>query len=351
MAVQPLPASVWRRAWRFAGTALPPADAGPAGGLPDLRAAIAAYLGRTRGLSVPPEAVVVTSGANAGLRLLTDVTLSPGDAAVVEEPGYPLMRHLIERRGARVVPVPVDEDGLRVDLLSKGPLLVHVTPSHQYPLGGRLSVARRHALLSWARSHEALIVENDYDGEFRYGVAPLPALAALGGERVAYVGTFSKVLSPALRVGFLVVPPALGPALLHVLEREGERVTWPLQRALTFLLQEGHVDRHLRRMRREYTRKRDMLLRALSPLPAGVRLRGQAGGTHLLLEDATGQLEAWGAELRRRCVEVQGVREFCAGKPPLSGLLVGFGALDDEALTRAGTVLKGSRHGSAPSVR
>ncbi len=201
--------TAWRRAWRRAGaarvSASPPPVADPAG-LPELRRVLAGYLRRSRGVSSSPEGIIVTRGVANGLDLIAAALLRPGDAAGIEEPGWPAAQAILAARGARIVPCPVDDHGLVVDALPPGLRLIHATPAHQTPLGGRLPVPRRQALLAWARRTSALIVEDDYDSEFRYDVAPLPALHSLDPDVVAYLGTTAKTLTPELSVGWLVAP-------------------------------------------------------------------------------------------------------------------------------------------------
>jgi len=194
-----LPPEVWRRAWRTATDDLPPNRYSDPAGEPALRAALARWAGQTRGVACGPDDVVITTGAAQALDLIVRATVAPGDAVAFEEPGYFAARNIILAHGARIVPVPVDSDGLRVEALPIGdaaPILACVTPSHQYPLGGRLPIARRLALLEWARTQDSLVVEDDYDSEFRFDAPPLPALLSLDREgRVVYIGTFAKSLT------------------------------------------------------------------------------------------------------------------------------------------------------------
>src|SRR5258708_7804444 len=178
---------------------------------PALGAEIAAYLGRSRGLACTPEDILITAGATHALDLIVRATLSGGDYVGFEEPGYPSAQQIVLAREGRILPVPVDDDGMQVERLPHGlaaPLLVYTTPSHQYPLGTRLAICRRLALLTLAQANYTLIVADEYDSEFRFDTSPLPALASLDeAGRVAYIGTFSKVLTPALRIGYLVARP------------------------------------------------------------------------------------------------------------------------------------------------
>ena len=207
--------AAWRRAWRSAGAEAPTATTEPQGSAA-LRTALTGYLWRSRAVRCGPGQIMVTRGVAGSLGLIAAGLLRPGDKVGVEEPGYPTARAVFAAHGARLVPCPVDADGLVVDALPAGLRLVYTTPAHQYPLGGRLPVPRRQALIAWARSTGALIVEDDYDGEFRYDVGPLPALFGLDPGVVVYLGTTTKILTPALRVGWLVAGPELVARLADV---------------------------------------------------------------------------------------------------------------------------------------
>jgi len=342
--LSPLAPDPWRRAWRDAVMAPPPAGYGAPAGLPALREAIAAYLGHSRGLACAPDDVVITAGAGRALDLIARATLAPGDAAALEEPGYPTARRVLRAHGARLLPVPGDDDGLRVDALPRGadaPPLVYTTPSHQYALGVRLSLARRLALLEWARATDSLIVEDDYDSEFRFDAPPLPALAGLGADGyVAYVGTFSKVLTPALRVGYLVAPAPLRRRVEELKRAADDHTPWPLEQALTAFIAGGHLDRHIRRMRRHYARKRAALEAALAPLGRLATMRGLDAGLHAYLEIHPaldpGRIAA---RAQGRGVVVATLDAYYAGPPDRRGLLLGYGGLDEPDVTRGARIL------------
>ncbi|PPK92850.1 GntR family transcriptional regulator/MocR family aminotransferase [Kineococcus xinjiangensis] len=276
----------WTRAWRAAVAEVPDVE-GPPEGLPELREEIAAHLRAARGLDARAEDVLVTAGTGEALSLLAHALDLPGRPVVVEDPGYPAARAVLTRHRGELVGVPVDDDGLVVDALPRGgpaPALVFVTPSHQYPLGGRLPLQRRLALLRWAQERGTVVVEDDYDGEFRFDVAPLPALAGLDrGGRVVYVGTFSKVLTPWLRMGYVVVPPALGAAVRSVRGDLGTPVSALDQRALARYLAAGSLRRHIARSRRDYAHVRARLERLLAPHPR-LRLRGLEAGLHAVVD-------------------------------------------------------------------
>lgn len=327
-----LPLSVWRSAWRDVLSALPPTHYGPIAGDPDLRAAIAGYLGRARGIACGPEDVIVTAGASQALDLITRVALAPGDPVGMEEPGYPEARDLFRARQAQVVPVPVDDDGLRVDCLPTGsvaPLLVYVTPSHQYPLGARMPIARRMALLAWAATNDSLIIEDDYDSEFRFDAPPLPALAGLDeAGHVAYIGTFSKVLTPSLRAGYLVAPQPLRERILRVAQSTALLTPWPVQRTLADFLVSGNLERHIRRMRRHYAAKRAALHDALAPVAPLARLQGLEAGLHACLELRPDlNPETIAARAAARGVIVYPLAAYYIGAPDRSGILLGYGGL------------------------
>jgi len=340
--IAPLPLDVWRGAWRDVTGELPPTRYGPVAGDPDLRAAIAGYLGRARGIACGPDDVIVTAGAAQALDLIARATLAPGDTVGVEEPGYPEARHCFLAQRARVLPVPVDDDGLRVDCLPAGPaapLLVYVTPSHQYPLGARLPVARRMALLAWAAANDSLIVEDDYDSEFRFDAPPLPALAGLDDAgHVAYIGTFSKVLTPSLRAGYLVAPRPLRERIAGLTQLTARLTPWPVQRALAHFLASGDLERHIRRMRRHYAAKRAALHDALAPVAPLAQLQGLEAGLHACLQlrpDLDPALIT--AHAAARGVIVYPLADYYIGVPDRCGILLGYGGLE------LGEVVRGAR--------
>ncbi len=343
-AIEPLPPGVWRRIWGEVGREPPPGDYGPALGDPTLRAAIAEHLGRSRGVVCDPARIVITTGAVQGIDLVARATLAAGDTVGFEEPGATSARNILETRGAGILQIPVDEDGLRVDALSTGPdapRLVYVTPAHQYPLGVRLSAARRAALLEWARAQDSLILEDDYDSEFRFGAPPLPALASLDVDgHVAYLGTFSKVLTPSLRVGYLVAPPALLDRLERLKLMTDYHTPWPVQRALAGFLGGGHLERHIRRMRRHYAAKRLALLDALAGLDGYAQVFGLEAGLHFCIELAPGlDASAVSRALRARGVIVTALADCYAGPVTRQGLILGYGGLSPEEIVRGGRIL------------
>ncbi len=342
--ITPLPLDAWRSAWRDVVHELPAPTYGAMAGEPELRAAIAAYLGRARGIACGPGDVIVTSGAAQAFDLIAYVTLAPGDPVGMEEPGYIEARDAFIARGARIIPVPVDNDGLCVETLPNGPtapLLVYVTPSHQYPLGARLPIGRRMALLEWAAANDSLIVEDDYDSEFRFDAPPLPALAGLDtAGHVAYIGTFSKVLTPALRAGYLVAPRPLRERIEQITHLTARLTPWPVQRALARFLASGDLERHIRRMRRHYAAKRAALRDTLAPIVSLARLQGLEAGLHVCLElRADLDPAAIIAMAAVRGVIAYPLAPHYVGAPDRQGILLGYGGLELADVTRGAQVL------------
>jgi GntR family transcriptional regulator/MocR family aminotransferase len=268
----------------------------------------------------------------------------PGDKVGVEEPGYPAAREILRRAGARVVPCRVDAHGIIPDELPGDLRLLYTTPAHQYPLGGRLPVGRRQALAAWARGCGATIVEDDYDSEFRYDVGPLPALHSVDPEVIVYLGTVSKVLSSAFGAGWLIADPGLVERLTELRPALGERVSESVQHALLALLTSGDLERHIRKMRLEYARRRAALVEALTgpagPRPGAFRLLGDTAGIHLVLELPPGfPAEDLVAAAAERGVGLWMVDRYFAGRPTISGLILGYGAASLTQVRRAASEL------------
>jgi GntR family transcriptional regulator/MocR family aminotransferase len=337
--------AAWRRAWRHAG-AQPPAEWPDPYGRPALRHAVAGYLRRGRGLRCAASQVLITRGVSAALGLIALGLLRPGDRVGVEEPGYRAARLVFAAHGVDIVPCRVDEAGLVVDELPAGLRLVYSTPAHQYPLGGRLPVPRRQALVAWARATGALILEDDYDGEFRYDVAPLPTLSGLDPEVVIYLGTTSKALTPTLGAGWLVARPDLTALLAETGAALGMRVPEPVQHVVTELLASGYLERHVRRMRHEYARRRAAMAEILGPAltggqPGPARLTGDTAGMHMILELPGGVADEVAAAAQSRGVDVVTLAGYFTGPVTASGLVLGYGAADLATVRRGCEVIAG----------
>jgi GntR family transcriptional regulator/MocR family aminotransferase len=323
------PRGAWLSALRGVLQTVPPhvLGYGDPRGRPELRAALAAYLTRARGVVADPDRIVVTSGFSSGFARLARALAAGGVTVVaMEDPGQPLHRRIARDEGLSVTGVPVDRDGMLVSALAALTAgAVVVTPAHQFPLGGTLASVRRTALAAWARDRGAIVVEDDYDGEFRYDRMPVGALQGLDPRRVVYAGTTSKTLAPALRLAWLVVPD---PLLEPLVEDRRHRETAPAldQLALTELLTSGRFDRHVRRMRADYRRRRDLLVGALAARAPGCRPGGVAAGLHAMVglpADGPGE-----AEVARRAavagVAVDLLGPHWLGPPTAEGVLVGY---------------------------
>ena len=326
---------------------------GDPAGLAPLRVAIAEHLRAARAVRCEAEQVLIVSGSQAALRLATAVLLARGDRVAVEDPGYPGARAALGAGGAELVPVPVDEEGMSLASLRRRGGRVraaYVTPSHQYPLGTSMTAARRLALLDWAARAGAWVLEDDYDSEYRYVSRPLGSLQGMDAhDRVIYIGTFSKVLFPAVRVGYLVVPPSLRQRFVDAREALDLFSPTLYQLALAEFLREGHFARHLRRMRGTYLGRRDALLTGLAR-HCGDRLvlHNADAGLHVpvLLPAGLDDRDV-ARRMAERGLTATALSTCYAGSARRSGLLLGFGGSTERRLLEAtrvlGEVLRGLR--------
>jgi GntR family transcriptional regulator/MocR family aminotransferase len=304
-------------------------------GIEKLRSEIARYVGEARGVQCTPDQVVITTGAQAAIDLIARLTLDPGDTAWIEEPGFFGARSAFAAAGARVVGIAVDDNGIDIKDDAPGPpRIIYVTPSHQFPLGMTMSLHRRLKLLDHARRHGAFIVEDDYDSEFRYGGRPLSSLQGLDcAGLVIYVGTFSKTLFPAMRVGYLIAPQAVAGAYVEGTRRFGLQPPISVQRALAEFIAGGQYASYIRKMRRIYGERHEALRRALSDLPDGVRLPEASSGMQLPLL----MPNHWDDQLIASRLDEQGISAFAltrssidAGSP--RGLLLGFACIPERVI-------------------
>ncbi len=308
----------------------------------ELRLGIARYLAFSRAVTCNWQEVIVTQGAQQALDLLARVIVQPGDVVAVEEPGYPPARALFAAQGARIAHVPVDGEGIVVHKLPRNTRLVYVTPSHQFPLGMPMSLERRIELLEWAAKRGAVIVEDDYDGEFRFEGWPVESLKSLDrAGLVAYVGTFSKTLFPDLRIGYTVPPATLAEPLWNakqICDWHGCMLT---QTALGAFMLDGEYAKHLRRMHKTYAERRAMLLAHLSgALAPWFETLPSTAGIHLVacLTESLDE-EHVGAAARDVSVGLYGIRAFHAGKATTQGVLLGYGGTNAQAIERGMTRL------------
>ncbi|GGS51927.1 MocR-like pyridoxine biosynthesis transcription factor PdxR [Actinokineospora fastidiosa] len=330
--------AAWRRAWRGAAEAAP--LPGPRrAGLPAYRAVVAEHLLRHRGLRVDDgDSVLATGGTTAAVAELAAAVLRRGDTVAVEEPGYQRAVATMRTAGLRVIPAPVDGDGLLVDALPAAVRAVYCSPAHQYPLGRRMSAARRVELVERARQAGWLVIEDDYDGELRYDVAPLPLLAALASDVVVHLGTTSKILTPTLGAGWMVAPPPVVSAVLEHRDRTGIGPSPAGQLVLVELARNGDLGRHLRKVRREMSERRTLLVDALTA--GGVPFLGDDAGAHLVIPLPTAAAEsALIASAARRGLRLDGLARHHNARALRFGLALGYAACSREQLRAALPVL------------
>jgi GntR family transcriptional regulator/MocR family aminotransferase len=334
--VHVLDRSAWRRAWRTASD-IPPADTPWHSGYPEFCQAVIDHLLRHRGLAVRPDQVLATAGTTSALAELAAL-LPAGATVALEEPGYQRGARTLLAAGLRLVSVPVDENGVRVDLLPDGLAAVYCTPAHQFPLGTRLSADRRVALVQRARADGFLVLEDDYDGELRYDVAPLPLLASLGPDVVAHFGTASKLLTPTLGVGWLVAPPELHARLLAAREATGTRPGPAGQLVFTALAEYGDLARHLRRLRRELSERRELVVAAM--VGADVPVLGDAAGAHLRVPLPSANAErAVARNAAMAGVYVPALGDYHRNPATVFGVSLGYAAPTRAALQRGVAVV------------
>ncbi|MEU0941821.1 PLP-dependent aminotransferase family protein [Streptomyces canus] len=352
------PRSAWIASYRRALHQAPNEVFGPGdpAGRPELRAALATYLARARGVRTEPNRIVICSGFAHALRLLFGNGNGNGGVGggargqilrgplAVEAYGLPFHRDLLAAEGVRTVPLPLDEHGARVDRLGRERAVL-LTPAHQFPTGGPLHAERRAAVVDWARARGTVVLEDDYDGEFRYDRKPVGALQSLDPERVILIGSVSKSLSPAVRLGWMVLPERY---VGDVLAAKGEREAWASvldQLALADLIVSGSYDRHVRRMRQRYRGRRDRLVAALAERAPHVEVSGVAAGLHAVLRLPPGTERSAVGAAGRQGVALDGLAEFRhpdTDMPAHDGLVVGYATPPEHAYGAALDALCGA---------
>jgi GntR family transcriptional regulator/MocR family aminotransferase len=331
------PADLWRRMLARRLRTLP-LDYSPVEGDLELRHELTLYLRRTRAVQCDPDQVLLVNGSQQALDLIARVLLDPGDTVAIEEPHYTGAREVFRSAGAHLLPLPVDAAGVDPSKLprrsSTRVRLAYVTPSHQFPTGAILSLDRRLALLSWAEETGAYILEDDYDGEYRYESRPVEAVQSLDRTgRVVYTGTFSRVLFPSLRMGYIVMPRPLIPALSQAKYVADRHTSLVQQAALAEFLREGHLERCIRRAQVRNASRRDALLKALDRhFGDSVEVRGAAAGLHVLAhfrEVRRSQVAAWLERAAAAEVYVYSAAPYYLTPPNRCELVLGYGAMPE----------------------
>lgn len=346
--IETFPFSVWRRILLRQVRMAPVCalDYGPAVGSLDLRTAICAHLRRSRSVVCDPSEVIVVNGSQQALDLIARVLVEPGDRVAIEDPHYDGARAVLRAAGAHLIPVPVDRDGLDPARLPDQAGLVFVTPSHQFPTGAILPLARRLALLKWARRKNAVIVENDHDGEFHYEGHPLESLQGLDNEgRIVYLGTFSRTVFSALRIGYLVVPRSLASAFTAAKWLNDLHSATLEQQTLAEFISSGMYERHLRRLRHRNTGRRNAIVEAVHKyLGPRVEVTGDGSGTHIVLWPKKRISEAAIiSKAAARGVGVYGISHCYLEPPAQPALILGYARLNEreihEGIRRLGEIL------------
>lgn len=329
------PLSIWRKLMtrRLRSGAMDLFDySDQSGGYEPLRREIAAYVARSRAVRCTPEQVIIVNGSAQGIDLCVRLLLDPGDEVAIENPGYHGAHRILAGYGARLRPARIDENGIVIRDLRRKARLVYVTPSHQFPTGVAMSLPRRLELIEWSRHNQAVLIEDDYDSEYRYSGPPLPSLQGLAANvAVIYLGTFSKVMFPSLRIGYVIVPPNLIARMRRAKWLADRQTPVPEQAALADFIAEGHLERHIRRMRRIYGARRDALVESLARhFGDRVEVRGEAAGMHLLarFQDALGLAEQAAAAK----VQLIGSAACYLSEPPRGEFILGFSSIGERSI-------------------
>jgi GntR family transcriptional regulator/MocR family aminotransferase len=328
------PLSIWRKlVMRRLRSAAPELFdyADQCAGYEPLRNEIAAYVSRSRAVRCTPDQVLIVNGSAQGIDLCVRLLLEPGDEVAIENPGYHGAHRIFAGHGARLRPARVDENGIVMRDLGKKARLVYVTPSHQFPTGVAMSLTRRLELIEWSRRHNAVLIEDDYDSEYRYSGPPLPSLQGLAtGVAVIYIGTFSKVMFPSLRIGYVIAPQSLVARLRRAKWLADRQTPVPEQAALADFIAEGHLERHIRRMRRIYGARRDALVESLERYFGDrVQIRGDAAGMHVLVRFRDEKIEEKAAAVNVQLVSSAG---YYLTEAPRGEFVLGFSSIGERSI-------------------
>lgn len=309
----------------------------PAGNM-ELRTSICQLLLHTKGIHCAPSQVIVTAGATQAIAMLSKLLLNPADTIVTEDPTATFIHDIFASTGASIIPVPVDDHGLCVDNLPThvNPKCIFVTPSHQFPFGSILSIGRRYQLLDYAQQTGSYIIEDDYDSEFRYAGMPVHALRELDSERVIYVGTFSKNMYPALRLGYTVVPHDLVSPLLHLKRVMGMHCPALTQMILARFISSHHLEHHIAQMKRIYGKRRKHLIASLSEtFGTRVKISGDAAGLHLIAELSGHRFDLLVSQLEERDIKIYPAENYSIVKGKFHDrLIIGFGNVNELQITQ-----------------
>ena len=343
VAADPTTLKIWRKL-TAQYLSRPEIDYGDAQGVPELREAIASYVTHARGCRCSADQICIVGGSQQAVDLICRLLITRGDQVLMEDPVYQGSKSVFEVAGAEIVSVPVDEQGLDTAYLSERidqAKLIYVTPSHQFPTGAVMSLKRRLALLQWAEQQQAFVVEDDYDSEFRYTGKPIESLQGMdNAQRVIYIGTLSKVMFPALRLGYMVLPEPLVQPLLGLRWLTDRQTVSEQQHVLAKFLSEGHFERHLRRMRRRYSSRRQTLLASLEHhFGQRIKIQGTNAGLHLLAwfdHIPWSAYEEIALSAHITGVGIHSVNQFYQQAPSPMGLLMGYASLDEEEIAEGG---------------
>jgi GntR family transcriptional regulator/MocR family aminotransferase len=335
--LETFPFEVWRRLLLRQARKAPARqfDYGSAPGSHDLREAICTHLRRSRAVVCDPSDILIVNGSQQALDLVMRVLVEPGDRVAIEDPHYNGAREALRAAGAQLIPVPVDRDGLNTAKLPEDATLAFVTPSHQFPTGAILTLDRRLALLEWARRENAVILEDDYDGEFHYDGRPLESLQGLDSDgRIVYTGTFSRTVFPALRIGYLIPPKSLVPAFTAAKWLSDLHSATLEQQTLAEFISLGMYERHLRRLRRRNTARRHALIESIRAfLGNRVEVTGEGAGAHVVLWPKKKVTEVnVVADAAERGVGIYGISHCFLNRPSRPGFMLGYARLNEREI-------------------
>jgi GntR family transcriptional regulator/MocR family aminotransferase len=340
--LQDFPVELWKSLYqkRLKQSSAEALGYAPADGCSELKRAIAEYLPLARGVKCSADQIIVTFGSKQALDLIARIHLDEDNIVGIENPGYPGARQSFLSRGATLAPISVDDSTgaqtAEIASLPSATKLVYVTPSHQYPLGGTMPLGQRLRLLKLAQSRDFLVVEDDYDSEFRYGERPIPALQGLDDfQKVIYVGTFSKILFPSLRIGYIVAPPALAETYAYCQDTLYGHPSYLDQLVVADFISQGHLHRHVRRMRLIYEQRRLAAIRAFSKASKSIKIVGDSAGLHFVIRIACSNEKLLSKRLRLAGFEFATTERCYTGGYRSTELVIGFGCLAEQEITTA----------------